>query len=221
VPYGIDTARFQPTPSALRAAWGVGGGPVALFVGRMEVRKGIDALVPAFAEVARRMPEAILVTAGPDTAGDAGRVSQQQWMMHSWAAAGLAPDRVRMLGPVAPEDLPALYSAADVMVAPSPYEAFGLVYLEAMACGTVPIGCTTGGVPEIVEDGVTGRLVPPGDAPALAAALVELLRDSGMCRRLGAAGRTVVTHDYSLEAVVRRTEAFYGDVTTRRAEAAA
>ncbi len=221
VPYGIDTARFQPTPSALRAAWGVGDGPVALFVGRMEVRKGIDALVPAFAEVARRMPEATLVTAGPDTAGDAGRVSQQQWMMHSWAAAGLAPDRVRMLGPVAPEDLPALYSAADVMVAPSPYEAFGLVYLEAMACGTVPIGCTTGGVPEIVEDGVTGRLVPPGDAPALAAALVELLRDSGMCRRLGAAGRTVVTHDYSLEAVVRRTEAFYGDVTTRRAEAAA
>lgn len=221
VPYGIDTTHFQPAPSALRAAWGVGHGPVALFVGRMEVRKGIDALVPAFVELTRRRPEATLVVAGPDTVGGAGRVSQRQWMLDTWAAAGLAPGRVRMLGPVAPASLPALYSAADVMVAPSPYEAFGLVYLEAMACATPPVGCAAGGVPEIIEDGVTGRLVPPGDVAALAAALDDLLGDAAGRRRMGEAARAVVARDYSRDAVVHRTEAFYRDVASRRAEAAA
>lgn len=216
VPYGIDTNRFRPTPSTLRESWGVGARPVALFVGRMEPRKGIDTLVPAFTDLARRMPDATLVVAGPDTAGGAGRSSQRQWMSDTWAAAGVTANRVRVLGPVAPADLPALYSAADVMVAPSPYEAFGLVYLEAMACGTAAIGCAAGGVPEIITDGVTGRLVPPGDAPALAAALAQVLTDTALRRRLGAAGRAVVERNYSLDAVVRRTELFYQDVASRR-----
>ncbi len=220
IPYGIDTGRFRPTASTLRDSWGVGARPVALFVGRMEPRKGIDTLVPAFAEVVRRMPDATLVVAGPDTVGGEGRTSQQQWMRETWAAAGVGANRVRLLGPVAPVDLPALYSAADVMVAPSPYEAFGLVYLEAMACGTTAIGCAAGGVPEIIADGVTGKLVPPDDAPALATTLTQVLADAALRRRLGAAGRMVVERDYSLAAVVRRTEAFYYDVASRQQAAA-
>lgn len=221
VPYGIDTARFQPTASRLRETWGVGPGPVALFVGRLEPRKGIDTLVPAFVEVARSRPDATLIVAGPDTTGPAGRASHGQWMREAWAAAGLATDRVRMLGPVAPAELPALYSAADVMVAPSPYEAFGLVYLEAMACGCPPIGCAAGGVPEVVRDGVTGLLVPPGDVAALAAAMTGLLGDEPRRRQMAADGCALVARTFTREAMVRRTEDLYRAVAARREEAAA
>ncbi len=212
VPYGIDTRRFAATPSALRQTWGLAGTPVALFVGRMEPRKGIDMLVPAFAALVARMPEATLVVAGPDTVGPAERGSYWQHMAEAWAAAGVPPERVRLLGPVAHESLPAIYSACDVMVAPSPYEAFGLVYLEAMACGCVPIGCAAGGVPAIVADGVTGRLVPPGDAAALTAVMAEVLADPEQRQRMAAAGRLRVEQTYSLDAVVARTEAFYREV---------
>lgn len=220
LPYGIDTARFQPTPSRLRETWGAAG-PVALFVGRLEPRKGIDTLVPAFVAVSRALPDALLVVAGPDTAGPDGRPSHGQWMREAWAAAGLPADRVRLLGPVAPCELPALYSAADVMVAPSPYEAFGLVYLEAMACGCPPIGCAAGGVPEVVADGVTGTLVPPGDASALASAMVAMLGDEPRRRRMAADGRAAVARAFTQDLMVRRSEDFYRAVMAQREETAA
>lgn len=211
VPYGIDTERFRPVPSGLRQAWGVGDATVLLFVGRMEARKGIDTLVDAFARLATRRDDVVLVVAGPDTVAD-GRPSQQQWMVEQWAAAGVPPSRYRLLGPVPHETLPAIYAAADVMVAPSPYEAFGLVYLEAMACGAVPVACAAGGAPEVVVDGETGRLVPPGDGRALAAVLAELVDRPATRRRLQEAGRRHVTRDFSVPAVLARTEAFYRGV---------
>ena len=212
VPYGIDTGAFQPTPSSLRRSWGLGDARVVLFVGRMEPRKGIDTLVPAFAELVRRVPDAAIVVAGPDTVGPAGRASQMQWMTEAWQAAGVPASRVRMLGPVPNEMLPAVYTACDVMVAPSPYEAFGLVYLEAMACGCPPIGCDAGGVPEVVNDGVTGMLVPPADAQSLASAMQYLLERPALRRKISVAGRAHVAGHYSLDAVVARTEAFYREL---------
>ncbi len=221
VPYGIDVDRFRPTPSTLRADWRSGDGPVLLYAGRLERRKGIDTLVEAFARLTRDMPDATLVVAGGDTFTSADGTGAAHWMQQTLAAAGVPADRVRMLGPVAPNDMPALYSAADVMVAPSPFEAFGLVYLEAMACGTAVIGCAAGGVPEIVTDGVTGSLVRPSDASALSAAMAGLLGDTDRRRRMAAAARQVVQHDYSLEAVVRRTEAFYHALPSRHGRVAA
>lgn len=212
VPYGIDTDRFRPVASpSLRRDWAVGDAAVLLFVGRMEPRKGIDTLVDAFARLAARRDDVVLVVAGPDTVAD-GRPSHQQWMVEQWTAAGVPPSRYRLLGPVPHEALPAVYAAADVMVAPSPYEAFGLVYLEAMACGAVPVACAAGGAPEVVVDGETGRLVPPRDAQALATVLADLLDRPDTRRRLQAAGRTHVTRAFSVPAVVARTEAFYREV---------
>ncbi len=211
VPYGIDTERFRSVPSGLRQAWGVGDATVLLFVGRMEPRKGIDTLVDAYARLATRRDDVVLVVAGPDTVGE-GRPSQQQWMVEQWAAAGVPSSRYRLLGPVPHETLPAIYAAADVMVAPSPYEAFGLVYLEAMACGAVPVACAAGGAPEVVVDGETGRLVPPGDGRALAGVLAELIDRPATRRRLQAAGRLHVTRGFSVPAVVARTEALYREV---------
>ncbi len=209
--YGIDTAHFCPVASDLRVEWGIGDRPVVLFVGRMEPRKGIATLVPAFAELARRRDDVVMIVAGPDTVGP-GRPSQRQWMVDEWTAAGIGPDRYRLLGTVSNEALPAIYSAADVMVAPSPYEAFGLVYLEAMACGTVPVACRAGGAPEVVREGETGVLVPPADAPALAAAMARLLEDDIWRRRLATAARAEAAARFSLDAVVARTETFYRQV---------
>lgn len=211
VPYGIDTTRFRARPSTLRAEWGIGDATVLLFVGRMEPRKGIDTLVEAFTRLARRRDDVVLIVAGPDTVAE-GRPSQQQWMVEQWTAAGVPPSRYRLLGPVPHESLPAVYAAADVMAAPSPYEAFGLVYLEAMACGAVPVGCAAGGAPEVVVDGETGRLVPPHDAAALDAAIAALVEQPETRRRYQAAGRARVERDFSVPAVVARTEAFYREV---------
>lgn len=211
VPYGIDTGRFVPTPSDLRATWGAGDDTVLLFVGRMEARKGIEALTAAFAALARRRDDVRLVLAGPDTAAP-GRPSQWQWMTEQWAAAGVGPDRYRLLGTVPHESLPAVYSAADVMVAPSPYEPFGLVYLEAMACGAVPVGCEAGGAPEVIEDGVTGVLIAPNDAEALALALERLVVAPEARRRLSAAGRARVIDTFSVASMVSRTCAYYREV---------
>lgn len=81
-----------------------------------------------------------------------------------------------------------LYRDCDVFAAPSIYESFGLVYLEAMAHGKPAIGCLAGGVPEVVVDGATGLLIPPGDSAALARAILKLAQDEPLAEQMGAAG---------------------------------
>ena len=108
-------------------------------------------------------------------------------------------------------DLTALYAAADLMVWPAVNEAYGMALLEAQAAGLPVVAGRTGGVPDVVRDGVTGLLPPVGDAAAFAAAVVTLLGDPGMRRRFGetASRITAAEHDLSiaveaLDAVVRR-----------------
>lgn len=212
VPYGIDTELFKPTGSHLRKRLGLEQARVALFVGRMEERKGISTLVRAFAGVAEAMPDAVLLLAGPDVNGPPAFDSNQAWMCAEWEALGVGSDRYLFLGTVPPAELPGLYSSADVMVAPSPFEAFGLVYLEAMACGCPPIGCRTGGAAEVIREGATGLLVPPDDAAALAEAMLCLLEDRELRAAMAQRGRELVARKYTLEALVDRTVRFYEKV---------
>ena len=111
--------------------------------------------------------------------------------------------------------MPTIYSAADLMVAPSPFEAFGFVYVEAMACGCPPVGCTTGGAPEVIADGDGGVLVEPANPSALASCLSTLIDDRARRSRLSARGRARVCRDFTLDAMVTRTETFYRSVLTR------
>jgi glycosyltransferase involved in cell wall biosynthesis len=208
VAYGIDTERFQPTTSGLRARLGLGARPTILFAGRMEERKGLSTLVRAFAAVARRRSDVVLLLAGGDVSGAGGR-SNAAWMCEEWGRLGVPSDRFLFLGNISHDQMPSVYSAADLLVAPSPLEAFGFVYLEAMACGCPPIGCTTGGAPEIIDHSHTGLLVPPDNAPALERAIETLIDDRDWRAALGARGRTHVLSHYSLDAMVRRTETFY------------
>ena len=113
-------------------------------------------------------------------------------------------------------DVVALLSAASVFVCPSVYEPFGLVNVEAMACGTAVVASAVGGIPEIVVDGETGTLVRVdggvGFAERLAAAVGALLDDAGRATAMGAAGRSRVEREFTWSVVARRTCALYESV---------
>jgi glycosyltransferase involved in cell wall biosynthesis len=120
--------------------------------------------------------------------------------------------RVRFTGRVTTTELVHHYNRAEMLVCPSLYEGFGLPAAEAMACG-LPVASTTGGaLPEVVEDGVTGILVPPGDAPALAEAMRTLMGDPDLRRRMGQAGRERVLEKFSWRKAALETEAVYREV---------
>ena len=104
------------------------------------------------------------------------------------------------------------YGAADVVALASTWEGLGLALVEAAQHGRPVVATRVGGIPEVVGDGETGLLVPPGDASALASAMARLLGDANLRRRMAAAGRARVAQHYSLDAVVARTEAFYREV---------
>jgi glycosyltransferase involved in cell wall biosynthesis len=124
--------------------------------------------------------------------------------------------RVRFTGRLTTAELVRHYSRAEMLVCPSLYEGFGLPAGEAMACG-LPVVATTGGaLPEVVEDGVTGVLVPPGDAPALAQAIRTLMGDAGLRRRMGQAGRERVLENFSWRKAALETEAVYREVLSGR-----
>ena len=199
IPFGIDPVRFERTPAvagraaALRQAWGGGGGPIVLAVGRMVGYKGYDILLQA----ARRLPATVvLVGSGPDEAS-------------LRAAAG---PNVVFAGRVSDEDLPACYHAADVFCLPSVSiaEAFGMVLLEAMAAG-VPLVTTAlpTGVSAVNRDGTTGLVVPPGDAGALEEALVALLGDGARRVAMGQAGRRVLETEYTAALMGERYLSLY------------
>src|SRR5262245_140697 len=161
--------------------------PYALFVGRISEQKGIFPLLDAV----ERFPDGmhlVLCAASPDTPELAARL----------AAAIAGRPRIRWLNAMLPpEDVVQLYSHAAVFVCPSIYEPFGLINLEAMGCGTAVVATRVGGIPEVVLDGETGRLVPPGDPAALAAAVREIGANPERAAEYGRAGRRRVEAEFS------------------------
>lgn len=183
--------------------------PHLLYVGRLERRKGIDDLVRALPEILRRCSDAIVDVVGQDT-GQA----PEPGTYADWSRRLLTPataERVRFHGYLDSGSLDRLYAGAAAFVAPSLYESFGLVYLEAMARGIPVIGTDVGGVPEIVDNSV-GRLIPARDVQALADACVELLQDSALRGRLGAAGEERARSSFSDRAMAMSSVALYEEV---------
>ena len=128
-------------------------------------------------------------------------------------------DRLHLAGRVDHEDLPAVLRSADVVVATPWYEPFGIVPLEAMACGRPVVGSAVGGLLDTVDEGVTGALVPARDPAALAAALRPLLDDPALRARWGRAARARALDRFGWEQVAAATEAAYTEVLTRRGRA--
>ena len=115
----------------------------------------------------------------------------------------------RLLGSVPNDAMPRLHSASDVAVLPSLLEATSIAGLETMACGVPLLGTAVGGIPEIVTDGVEGTLVPPRDPGALASALERMLVNADGRRAMGARARERVVHEFSWQAISRRSVAVY------------
>lgn len=185
---GVDPTRFRPADgSVLRARYGVEGEAVLLTVGRLIPRKGQDTVVRILPRVARHVPVVYWV-AGEGTEAERRRLERL-------AEESGVRDRVRFLGAVPDSELPALYSACDVFVMlnrttpDGDVEGFGMVFLEAGACGRPVVGGASGGAVEAVRHGATGYLVPEGDEDTAVRLLVRLLRDPDLRDRMGEAGR--------------------------------
>jgi len=170
--------------------------PTLISVGRMKAPKDFRTLIEALALLGELEYEAVLVGDGPDQAELASLARQR----------GLEP-RVRFAG--ARDDVAEMLDAADCFVLSSRSECLPVSILEAMAAGLPVVATGVGGVPELVDDGVSGFLAPPGDASALAAALRRVLADADLRRRLGEAGRREVLGRYDLESYRRGHRELY------------
>jgi D-inositol-3-phosphate glycosyltransferase len=180
IPCGVDTELFQPmSQAAAKDLLELPPGPVLLYVGRLEPIKGLETLLEA---VARIGGSARLYIVG----GDSDEPSSPHAARLRTRVAALGLDRrVRFLGAQPQRRLRYFYAAADATVMPSYYESFGMVALEAMACGSPVVASRVGGLTTTVKDGITGYLVPEGDAVALGERLELLLHDPATRARLG------------------------------------
>jgi glycogen(starch) synthase len=176
-----------------------------LFVGRLEFRKGVDVLLEAIAALAQEFPDVHFTLAGKDTINTELGESYRAAFGRRVRDEPELESRVRFAGPVSEEELDALYGAADIFCAPSRYESFGLVLVEAMRYGVPVIGCRAGGMPEIVEHGGNGLLADPGDVESLAECLRMLIGDAALREKLGAQARRTYEERFTLDLAVENT----------------
>jgi D-inositol-3-phosphate glycosyltransferase len=215
VPLGVDHAFFSPGEQRMaQRAIGLDdlSGPLLLFVGRIQPLKGADVAVKALKALHEGgLSDARLVIVG----GPSGpRGEQEVATLHELVVSlGLA-NRVRFLPPQPHELLSTFYRAADCCVVPSRSESFGLVALEAAACGIPVVAASVGGLTTLVEDGVTGYLVEPGDAVGFAKRVAEIVTDPIGKAYLGAGGRAMAL-DYTWATAASRLRRLYADLTAR------
>src|SRR5262245_38134845 len=204
VPAGVDTARFHPGVSGktVRDELGLTGPAIGL-VANIRGSKGHDDFLTAALEVRSRLPAARFLIVGDGVGFDDVRRRVHE--------LGLA-SHVVMTG--FRRDVPEVMAALDVLVLPSVRsEATSQVIPQALAVGTPVVATAVGGIPEIVRDGVTGRLVPPGKPAALAAAIVDVLTDADRAHAMAQAGQALVHERFTVDAMMKATKAGYASLT--------
>ena len=205
---GVDHNVFFPGDrSAARRHLGLAHGPVVLFVGRIQPLKGVDLAVRALAEIEDRRAQ-LVVVGGPSGPDGPAELAQLRVLV---AELGVE-HRVQFVEPQRHEALADYYRAADVCVVPSRTESFGLVALEAAACGTPVVAANVGGLRRLVDDGVTGYLVHDRDPAAYAALIDRVLRDGGDAMRAQAVARSA---RYRWSIAAARLRRHYDDLTVR------
>ncbi|WP_179472664.1 glycosyltransferase family 4 protein [Mycolicibacterium vinylchloridicum] len=205
LPPGVDSDRFRPDPVAraeLRARHGLGERPTVLCLSRLVPRKGQDMLIKALPEIRRRIDDAVLVIVG------GGPYAED---LHKLADTVGVKDNVVFTGAVPGAELPGHYAMADVFAMPCrtrgsglDVEGLGIVFLEASATGVPVVAGDSGGAPEAVVDGETGRVVDGRSVEQIADAVSGILADSKLAARMGEAGRRWVQTDWSWSAHTAR-----------------
>jgi glycosyltransferase involved in cell wall biosynthesis len=209
IPCGVDTTVFRPVGTPVVRSpneW-----PELLFLGRLVERKGVGNLLEALAG----LPGVHLTVAGGPPPQDLDYDEEVRRLQDLATRFGVA-ERVRFVGAVARADVPALMRAADIVVAVPWYEPFGIVPVEAMACGRPVVGSAVGGLLDTVVPGVTGELVPPRRPDLLAPVLRELLEDPKRRKAYGRAGRRRAVSEYQWSRIAAATERVYAAVAGSR-----
>jgi glycosyltransferase involved in cell wall biosynthesis len=197
---GIDTTRFAYRGPIIK-------GP-AVAVGRLVPAKGVDILIRAVSIIVRSHRDFTLVVAGDGPARPRLEQLAQEFGIEN---------HVRFLGEVS--DVPALLARSSMLVQPSLSEGIPLTVLEAMACGLPVVATRVGGTSEVVEDGITGRLVTPGDPISLARGVMTLWSAQDGSHSIGLAGRQRVERGFDIRQMVAQYEALYLDIARRAAVA--
>jgi glycosyltransferase involved in cell wall biosynthesis len=204
VPNGVDLSCFNGATDAslMRKELGIGSQPLVLTVSRLIKRKSPELLVSAFVKVLRAIPDAKLVIAG------AGR--EMDNLYRQTEELGIR-NSVFMMGGLPRERVAQLMAAADIFVLSSKMESFGLTLLEASAAG-IPVVCSNaGGVPEVFQDGFNALLYPPGDDDAMASAMISLIRDRDLAKRVSA-NALQTARGFTWGATAERTLRVYEEV---------
>jgi glycosyltransferase involved in cell wall biosynthesis len=205
IPPGIDSRRFTASASRPRRQR-----PVIAIVGRITPLKGQHVFIEAAGNLAARYPEAEFLVAGSPLFGE----QEYERQIRERARNSPARDRIRFLGFV--DDVPALLQKVDVVVQASTLpEGFGQVIVEAMMAGKPVISTPMGGPAEIIEDGVTGTLVPPEEPKLIAGAIEQMLTNPGLALRMGQQGRARALDLYDIRATARAVEKVYERVLYR------
>lgn len=210
----IDLDKYRFTPSDIRTSLGISTEALlVLYVGWLQARKGLHILAQALPQILAHVPSAVFVFLGRDTLTAPGGGSFKRFLLNCALGSGISTN-VKIIEDFLPEqDLVRLYSACDVFVLPSLSETFGWPVVEAMACSRPVVATATGIAPEMEGASPVFRVVPPGDAEALADAIISVLAVPKEDReRLAASHRRVVEECFSFERMVEQLLKVYQQV---------
>jgi len=223
IPPGVDTCHFYPIPQDEAKDY-VGiphNSHMMLFVGRIEPLKGIDTLIQAIAIIRkkgaldRHCCLCVSIIGGEPNASPESMSAEMNRLQQLCVQQGLG-DLITFLGRRGQDTLPYYYSAADVVVMPSHYESFGMVALEAMACGTPVIATQVGGLAFLVQNGITGFHIPVDDPEALSDRLITLLEDRELRTQMSQQAAEIA-QNYAWEKIAQSMATLYQDVITQKA----
>lgn len=221
IPPGVDTHHFYPIPND-EAKEFIGVPPqdqMLLFVGRIEPLKGLDVLIEALGRYChasrQERPRLFLVVIGGEAGASPEKMTTEMARLQALREHYGVTDLVTFLGKRGQDTLPYYYSAAEAVVMPSQYESFGMVALEAMACGAPVVASQVGGLAFLVQDGKTGYTVPAGDPEALCQRLQILLHDKDLRRQMGENAFTFA-QEYAWEKITARIIGLYEELLSKR-----
>lgn len=185
-----------------------------LFVGRLEARKGIDVLLNIAPKLLEQYKHVTIDIVGNDTIPAEDGVTFKD-RLHAGPLVSTIRERVKFHGEVSEIALQSFYEGCDIFVAPSRFESFGLIFVEAMMFGKPVVGCRAGGMPEVIIEGKTGLLAEPGDDESLYYSLARLIEDDDLRRKLGVAGRERYEKNFTIERMASAVAALMSSVGHR------